>query len=337
MARVALVRPDPDRLVYSTDGGSAGDRELVRATVDAATLATITSSTSGGDFGLGLGSWWWRPAPDRSTVMLSRYPYNGVSAANVYTDHELWTCEPDGTSLALRMGQPGSGTVPADWLAYGHPEWQPDGQRIAVFVVTAAGSAIVKANMDGTALRTVAADAAGNGIIDPAFNPAGDRLIFVCDDSIVTIPNTQASTTEPQILVGDWTTLRTLAADAGAVGNYDPYYSPDGTRIAWLQKVTDLRWRIKIMDADGSDVATVIDDGNINSMPMWSSDGQWLYFHRLVLADLRWSLAKIRPDGTGLANVLTTAGRNYEFPSIERGLRPAAGRPGRIRRASPVA
>ncbi len=37
---------------------------------------------------------------------------------------------------------------------------------------------------------------------------------------------------------------------------------------------------------DGTDYRTLLDDGQVNTVPRWSSDSKSLFFHRLDFADL---------------------------------------------------
>ena len=108
--------------------------------------------------------------------------------------------------------------------------------------------------------------------------------------------------------------------------SYDPYFSPDGTQLAWLVNVdpnanvipgtsTSLgRWAIRIADTGGN-ARYLIDDGNINSKPAWSRDGQTIYFHRMVPPDYRFKVFRIGRDGTGLTDLTLGAAGISEHPS----------------------
>jgi len=111
------------------------------------------------------------------------------------------------------------------------------------------------------------------------------------------------------------------------VASYDPYFSPRGDRIAWLVNVdpsanvipgtsTSLgRWAIRIADVDGGNMRYLIDDGNINSKPAWSLDGQTIYFHRMVPPDYRFKVFRMSNDGSGLTELTLGAAGNNEHPS----------------------
>jgi TolB protein len=102
--------------------------------------------------------------------------------------------------------------------------------------------------------------------------------------------------------------------------DFDPYFSPDGGRIAWLAK-NDSRgalgaWNVFAMNADGTDQRNLTNDGNVNSKPQWSGDGRVLYFHRLEPGRTnRWSIFSIRADGTELTEITKGAPGNNEYPA----------------------
>jgi TolB protein len=121
-----------------------------------------------------------------------------------------------------------------------------------------------------------------------------------------------------------------LALDGGertrltndAIADYDPYPSPDGTKIAWLRHSDPAAnggvgaWGIWMMNADGSDPHPVVDDGNVNSKPAWARDGSAIYFHRLTFPLTRgFSVYRVAPDGSGLAEITAGHPGNNEYPT----------------------
>jgi Tol biopolymer transport system component len=108
------------------------------------------------------------------------------------------------------------------------------------------------------------------------------------------------------------------------LADYDPYFSPDSSTIAWLTNTNPGglgglgTWGIRLANADGSNVRTLIDDGNINSKPAWSLDGNTVFFHRMELAPLveaKFGVFRISKTGTGLTRLTPVGTGVNEFPS----------------------
>ncbi|MFK7964043.1 MAG: hypothetical protein AB8C46_08755 [Burkholderiaceae bacterium] len=79
------------------------------------------------------------------------------------------------------------------------------------------------------------------------------------------------------------------------VADYDAYYSPDGTSIAWLQLISPTAW---------------------NGVGAWSRDGTTIYFHRLDgSSNGKWGLFSVASDGSGLQRIDPILPVNLEFPT----------------------
>jgi Tol biopolymer transport system component len=256
-------------------------------------------------------NWWPRISPDRARVLFYRSPAGNPEN---YGEASLWVMNADGTGVTqLRAkGQDG-------WTMQGHGEWSPDGTRIAMF-----GSA-------GTALEIFVTDAMGahpvqythrGGVnTDVSWSPDGTKLLLNGCPGTPCVPANYEIYAMPSVAFADATRLTT-----DSVASYDPYFSPDGQQLAWLVNVdpnanvipgtgTSLgRWAIRIADAGGN-ARYLIDDGNINSKPAWSRDGQTIYFHRMVPPDYRFKVFRIARDGTGLTDITLGAAGISEHPS----------------------
>jgi Tol biopolymer transport system component len=101
----------------------------------------------------------------------------------------------------------------------------------------------------------------------------------------------------------------------------DPYVSPDGSRVAWLFCVDWAvnwglgRWALGLTRPDHPSATTIIDDGHANSRGVWTKDGKWLFFHRLLLGQ-KWDVYKITPEGTELTPITTWQPGNNVYPSV---------------------
>ena len=57
-----------------------------------------------------------------------------------------------------------------------------------------------------------------------------------------------------------------------------PWWSPDGSRIAFDAFTEDRHWHIWIVDADGGTPHQLTNDPGDQNVPSWSHDGRWIYF-----------------------------------------------------------
>ena len=184
------------------------------------------------------------------------------------------------------------------------PAWSPDGRRIA-FVSTywrtvkgAAGgppSRVIRVDSmsptggdqrslvqtmaaDGTDLRTIALPAGRHADFPPRWSPDGTRLAFLATEEDPTLRNeSQGGATFAIYTVGaDGSGLQRLAA-----ARSNPAWSPDGTRLAFIQATGD--WlHLYTMAADGTDVR------QISSRPVGSMRTDYIWGQALA-----WS-----PDGS---------------------------------------
>jgi TolB protein len=115
-----------------------------------------------------------------------------------------------------------------------------------------------------------------------------------------------------RIAFDNWDDVYTIDADGSnltrltnaPIHEFDPSWSPDGTRIAYRTDAGDVT-EIWLMNADGSDKHRLTD----GLSPAWSPDGSIIAF-----AGPKGStgvITLIRPDGTGLRQLADTEGGEY--------------------------
>jgi Tol biopolymer transport system component len=293
------------QLVFDSDRG--GNHEIYLMYTDGTGARQLTHDTH-------YENWWPRISPDRSKVLFYRVPA-GVNED--YQQASLWVMDADGSHVTLLRAAGSNG-----WTAQGHGEWSPDGSKIAMF-----GSV-------GAALEIFVTDARGQNPVqytnrggintDVSWSPDGSKLLFNgC-------PGTPCLPANYEIYVMPATALAapTRLTNDG-LADYDPYFSPDGSRIAWLVNVNPTAfpigggiylgaWSIRIADANGGNASYLIDDGNINSKPAWSLDGQSIFFHRMELVPLvegKFGVFRMSRNGTGLTRLTPVGTGNNEHPS----------------------
>ena len=292
-----------DQLVFDSD--RTGNHEIFVMKANGTELKQLTNDSK-------YENWWARISPNRKTVLFYRSP---AGKPENYTEASLWLMNVDGTGVTQLRAKGADG-----WTLQGHAEWSPDGNKIAMF--GSAGSALEIFVTDALGKNPVQYTRRGGINTDVSWSPDGSKLLF---NGCAISPCVPANY-EIFVMAASAFSPATQLTNNG-LADYDPYFSPDGTKIAWLVNVDptkfpigDVRlgaWAIRIANADGSNPAYLINDGNINSKPAWSLDGRTIFFHRMELdpfVEGKFGVFRIDITGSGLTR-LTNVGYNNEHPS----------------------
>jgi Tol biopolymer transport system component/imidazolonepropionase-like amidohydrolase len=90
----------------------------------------------------------------------------------------------------------------------------------------------------------------------------------------------------------------------------DAVPSPDGTRIAFTAL-----GRLHVANADGTGIQELVNDGRSHSEPGWSPDGAWIAYGAWDGAAGEGHVYRVRSDGQGEPQQLTTLGGLYRLPA----------------------
>ncbi|MBK8725457.1 MAG: PD40 domain-containing protein [Holophagaceae bacterium] len=283
------------------DSDRTGNYEIYLMAADGSSVRPLTSDAR-------YDTWWPRISPDRTRILFYRTA-KGLHDSD-YTKTSLWLMNADGSGQVQAIANGANG-----WQFQGHGEWSPDGTRIVMFGGSAPNLNIFVTNASGQSPVAITSRSGLN--IDPSWSPDGATVAFI-------------STPAGSVDAYDQEVYR-VPANGGAVTRLtndhlidnDPYFAPDGQTIAFLTQTLPPgspgkplgTWGIRKIGPNGTGLGTVIDDGQINSKPDWSTDGSLIRFHRtLYFGSGTWSLFQIRPDGTGLLELTPGQSWNNEFP-----------------------
>src|SRR6266545_2638578 len=214
----------------------------------------------------------------------ARNKFNGklvFSSDRHNTGLSIWTMNPDGSS-PTRLTDEKSRT---DRLAsFVHiydvmPTFSPDGTKIAFVSNRGIGEFIHTMNADGTNLHLLTDKLSNSGF--PAWSPDGRKIAFI----VSRFPfEPEKATSDIYVINSDGSGLTKLISDSGE--DRDVTWSPDGSRMAFASnRDADGRWRIWVMNSDGSNQRRLTDiHGTSNPIfysdmtPSWSPDGTKILF-----------------------------------------------------------
>jgi len=178
---------------------------------------------------------------------------------NAFNKHIL-VMEPDGSDVMAVTSAVG--------IDY-RPEWSPDGERIAfpreigsitdIFVIDTHGTRETRLTTDGNSGH-------------PTWSPDGSRIAYyrgVPDDYHIWVMNSDGS---EQRMLTDRSPEFTV--------DFDPHWSPDGSKIVFVRFLQDAVFEndVFVMNADGTDIIQLTNDGHINWLPKWSPDGAQIIY-----------------------------------------------------------
>lgn len=256
-------------------------------------------------------SFWPRASPDGAEVVFHRTP-RGVRDRD-YSQAATWLLDVASGTVRPLLARGAHG-----WGLQAHAEWSPDGSRLALIGGPASNPQVFIVDRQGAIRARVTGNGTGGARpgtgIDPSWSPDGRSLLFVGCPSPICLP-----TFHEIYRVGvDGTDEVRLTNDL--TPDYDPYFAPDGSAIAWLRNTSGPRWGIWLMRPDGSAARPVIDDGAVNSKPDWA-DSATIYFHRapgLGAGSPRFNIYRVRRGGSTPERILPDHLGVYdnEYPDV---------------------
>lgn len=149
----------------------------------------------------------------------------------------------------------------------GDPAFSPDGENIAFYSSRDGGGIYVMGTMGENPLRLT------EGGRDPSWSPDGKEIIY--STAVANVLSRFSLGGELWVINLASRAKRRLDAGADAV---QPSWSPNGQRIAFWGLRAGSKREIWTIPASGGTPVAVTNDDFDDANPVWSPDGNWLYF-----------------------------------------------------------
>ncbi len=225
-------------------------------------------------------------------------------------NYEIYSANPDGSGQTRLTNSPTN---------FGHPDWSPDGKKIALSSIRDINSLdsfeIYVMNADGTGLKKLSSNPPGFiGDGDPAWSPDGSKIAFTAErkffDPEIGI---ELDDSEIYVMNADGSGQRNLTNSSGD-SDESPSWSVDGSQIFFQsmrfnqgsEHESIFAEAIYVMNADGSNQRKFVDEifgfGRLD----WSPDGS-----RIVFASMNslqdpvptMNIFSMNADGSGRRNL----------------------------------
>lgn len=265
--------PPPGRIAFTSDRDGAFTQVYVMNT-DGSDQTNVTKHPSGGSE-----PWW---SPDGEWIAFTSQREGKP---------DIYLTKPDGTDV-----QQLTDSVAVD----GRVRFSPDGEMIAFYSFQDQSQGFLwVANIDMSDVRPVLGEIHPSGSevecaggFPGGWFPDGERILF---------RGAHGDTQAQQIcsVNTDGTDIKVIFSQPDTV-SFLPTLSPDGTKIAFVTN-RDGNIEVYVMDADGSNLQRITDNGADDSDPTWSPDGRWIAFASDRDGD--FEIFIVQADGTGLRQV----------------------------------
>jgi Tol biopolymer transport system component len=211
------------------------------------------------------GSWEWSPDGNRIAFSMA-----------IASDFDIYVANADGSGRVRLSTGTDTDT---------NPSWSPDGRYVAFRSYANEGPVRLNiAHADGSGMRRLIQLPRDAAETVPLWSPAGDLILFVDEP-----PGGQGMSL--WLIAPDGSSLRQLQTSAR--WNVRPFWSKDGSWIAFSAANDPSVWTLRVIRPDGTGERVLVASDRSGHEPRWSNDGSMLAFQRTGV------IARIGFDGSG--------------------------------------
>ncbi len=234
----------------------------------------------------------WRIAGLRLSPSGDRFAFSLMIEGDTHDDEEICTVDVDGSDFQRLTENDNLDTYPA---------WSPDGSQLAFLSWRDKSMDLYLMNVDGSDPRLLY----DSGSHDGDVHWVGENLVYTQNSQIWMI-NTDGSgahqISDPP-RAGEW------GQAVLPFGDYDPNFSPDGTKIAFERMVADDtqhgNYDIFLINPVGTGETQLTTNSNTQGLPQWSHAGDKIvYIISAIGNEGKYEIFIMNADGSDNHNVM---------------------------------
>lgn len=197
---------------------------------------------------------------------------------------QIWTMQPDGKDARQITSSPSDKRYPV-WLANSNKLFYRDNDAYAFIM-----------NLDNGKEERILESFGNIGRVVPS--PDGKKLVFI------RFRTELLDSSDLWICSIDGRNERVLTHDIGL--QYDPAFSPDGSKIAYISGHGHGTYELYVMDSDGKNKKKLTNDGALELFPVFSPDGSEIAYTSNITGD--FEIWVMNADGTNARQLTDSHG-----------------------------